>query len=396
MPPTTMSHYVRALLDRGHAIRQAVPGDRRSYKIGLTASGLRAHANAGRAFAEADRRFSEAISIDEETARTVLAAIGDAATSAEARLQLNRSTRRPDMRARTGPLRVGETVAVVASIVIGCASPLTGGPAGSDGPAPASAASGSASSASGSASSASSSPSGASASRRASASPSVTRAPSAKRSATALSRDDGWRADIDALLEARERLHPNPWHDMHRAAVVGGSRRGEGRDRGPDRRPGPGRGRAPCRHAGLGRPRRPRRDLPLHAGRRHPRLSRSDCGASATASSSPRRGRRTWTSSARGSRRSMAAPSRTSWPSSSRSRRVTIRRTSSRTLRSICAQRAARRSRRDGTAGPATFTVVEPRRVAARRSRSCRSRPMLTSRGMAPHRCGCRPGRRFG
>jgi DNA-binding MarR family transcriptional regulator len=87
MPPTTMSHYVRALLDRGHAICQAVPGDRRSYKIGLTASGLRAHANAGRAFAEADRRFSEAISIDEETARTVLDAIGDAATSAEARLR---------------------------------------------------------------------------------------------------------------------------------------------------------------------------------------------------------------------------------------------------------------------------------------------------------------------
>ena len=80
------------------------------------------------------------------------------------------------MRARTGPLRVGKTVALVASMVIGCASPLPGGPAGRDGPAAASATSNSASSASGSASSASSSPSGATASRRASASPSVTRA----------------------------------------------------------------------------------------------------------------------------------------------------------------------------------------------------------------------------
>jgi hypothetical protein len=33
-------------------------------------------------------------------------------------------------------------------------------------------------------------------------------------------RDDGWRADIDALLAARERLHPNPWHDLTREAWV--------------------------------------------------------------------------------------------------------------------------------------------------------------------------------
>jgi hypothetical protein len=33
-------------------------------------------------------------------------------------------------------------------------------------------------------------------------------------------RDDGWRADVDALLAARERLHPNPWHDLTRAAWV--------------------------------------------------------------------------------------------------------------------------------------------------------------------------------
>lgn len=39
-------------------------------------------------------------------------------------------------------------------------------------------------------------------------------------SPTPLSRDAGWRADIDALLEARERLHPDPWHGMARADWV--------------------------------------------------------------------------------------------------------------------------------------------------------------------------------
>ncbi len=47
--------------------------------------------------------------------------------------------------------------------------------------------------------------------------PVSTVAPSAS---AALTRDEGWRADIDALLEARERLHPDPWHDMDRAAWV--------------------------------------------------------------------------------------------------------------------------------------------------------------------------------
>src|SRR6478752_2590515 len=86
MPPTTMSHYVRALLERGHASRETIPSDRRSYRLALTPSGLRAHASAGRAFAEADRRFEGALLIDEETGRDVLRAIGDAAAAAEKRL----------------------------------------------------------------------------------------------------------------------------------------------------------------------------------------------------------------------------------------------------------------------------------------------------------------------
>src|SRR5512144_2929630 len=38
MPPTTMSHHVRALLERGHAFREVVPADHRSYRIALTPS----------------------------------------------------------------------------------------------------------------------------------------------------------------------------------------------------------------------------------------------------------------------------------------------------------------------------------------------------------------------
>jgi hypothetical protein len=37
---------------------------------------------------------------------------------------------------------------------------------------------------------------------------------------TTLSRDAGWRADVDALLEIRERLHPDPWHGLDRATWV--------------------------------------------------------------------------------------------------------------------------------------------------------------------------------
>ena len=84
MPPTTMSHFVRALLDRGHAAREVVASDRRSYRLALTTEGLRAHAAAGRAFREADRRFMAALPIDQEEARATLAAIGGAAVTAEA------------------------------------------------------------------------------------------------------------------------------------------------------------------------------------------------------------------------------------------------------------------------------------------------------------------------
>ena len=86
MPPTSMSHFVRAMLARGHAERAPSIEDRRSYRIVLTAAGLRAHRASSSTFAEADERFIRALAIDEEEARAVLRAIGRAATVARERL----------------------------------------------------------------------------------------------------------------------------------------------------------------------------------------------------------------------------------------------------------------------------------------------------------------------
>lgn len=86
MPPTSMSHFVRAMLERGHAERAPSPADRRSYRIVLTPAGLAAHGAASAAFAEADQRFIRALAADEEDARATLRAIGKAAATAQARL----------------------------------------------------------------------------------------------------------------------------------------------------------------------------------------------------------------------------------------------------------------------------------------------------------------------
>ena len=86
MPPTTMSHYVRAMLERGHVEREAVASDRRSFRLRLTADGLAVHARASRAFEQAHNRFIAALEIDEPAAQAALEAIGAAADRAEADL----------------------------------------------------------------------------------------------------------------------------------------------------------------------------------------------------------------------------------------------------------------------------------------------------------------------
>ena len=86
MPPTSMSHFVRGMRERGHAERSPAIDDRRSYRVVLTPAGMRAHAAASVAFAEADQRFIRALAVDEEDARSILRAIGRAATVAHDRL----------------------------------------------------------------------------------------------------------------------------------------------------------------------------------------------------------------------------------------------------------------------------------------------------------------------
>jgi DNA-binding MarR family transcriptional regulator len=86
MPPTSMSHFVRGMLDRGHAERSPAADDRRSYRIVLTPAGLRAHAAASAAFAQAEYWFIRALAVDEEDARALLRAIGRAATVGRERL----------------------------------------------------------------------------------------------------------------------------------------------------------------------------------------------------------------------------------------------------------------------------------------------------------------------
>jgi DNA-binding MarR family transcriptional regulator len=86
MPPTTMSHYVRAMLERGHVERETVAADRRSFRLRLTTGGLAVHAQASRAFEQAHSRFIAALEIDDATAQSALEAIGAAADQAAAEL----------------------------------------------------------------------------------------------------------------------------------------------------------------------------------------------------------------------------------------------------------------------------------------------------------------------
>jgi DNA-binding MarR family transcriptional regulator len=93
MPPTSMSHFVRAMFERAHAERAVSPADRRSYRIVLTDAGLDARAAASAAFSEADARFVGALATDEEEARAVLRGIGRAATVARERLAADATDR---------------------------------------------------------------------------------------------------------------------------------------------------------------------------------------------------------------------------------------------------------------------------------------------------------------
>jgi DNA-binding MarR family transcriptional regulator len=86
MPPTTMSHHVRAMLERGHATREREPADGRAFRLALTRAGRRAHRETAAAFELANGRFLAALSLRDGEARAVLRAIGAAADEASAGL----------------------------------------------------------------------------------------------------------------------------------------------------------------------------------------------------------------------------------------------------------------------------------------------------------------------
>ncbi len=74
MPPTTLSHYIRAMRERGHLDEQRNPRDSRSRVLTLTVAGRRAHRRANRAFEPAYLRFMDGIG-DEPAVKAALAQI---------------------------------------------------------------------------------------------------------------------------------------------------------------------------------------------------------------------------------------------------------------------------------------------------------------------------------
>jgi DNA-binding MarR family transcriptional regulator len=94
MPPTTMSHYVREMRERGHVEEEPNPRDGRSRMLRLSAAGRAAHGRANLAFEEAYSRFVAGI-VEPEAAKRALEEIEAAADHALGRLAR-------DSRARAG------------------------------------------------------------------------------------------------------------------------------------------------------------------------------------------------------------------------------------------------------------------------------------------------------
>lgn len=85
MPPTTVSHYIRAMRERRHLTETRNPLDSRSRMLALSQSGRVAHRQASLAFEEAYRRFVARIGDPAETKRAMVE-IEEAAAAALAEL----------------------------------------------------------------------------------------------------------------------------------------------------------------------------------------------------------------------------------------------------------------------------------------------------------------------
>jgi DNA-binding MarR family transcriptional regulator len=104
MPPTTLSHYIRAMRERGHIGESRHPNDGRSRVLTLTHSGRAAHRKANRAFEGAYRSFVGRIH-DQERVKDALRAVELAARDAAAELSVGRRRERQPASAGTIPDR---------------------------------------------------------------------------------------------------------------------------------------------------------------------------------------------------------------------------------------------------------------------------------------------------
>jgi DNA-binding MarR family transcriptional regulator len=86
MPLTTAADYVRTMVERGHAWREAHPSDQRATVLTLTAEGLRVHRRASRAFDRAYQALARELTVDEGAAREMLQALADSVARAGAAL----------------------------------------------------------------------------------------------------------------------------------------------------------------------------------------------------------------------------------------------------------------------------------------------------------------------
>ena len=78
VPPSTMSGYIRPMLERGHARRIPDPADGRSYRVVLTDRGRGAHRRVEPAFSRADRSIAEELGRPVDEVRATLLEIADA------------------------------------------------------------------------------------------------------------------------------------------------------------------------------------------------------------------------------------------------------------------------------------------------------------------------------
>ena len=87
VPPSTMSGYVRPMLERGHARRIPHPTDGRSFRVVLTDAGRGAHRAVNPAFSGADQAILDALDRPSDEIREALMALADAIDRAAATLE---------------------------------------------------------------------------------------------------------------------------------------------------------------------------------------------------------------------------------------------------------------------------------------------------------------------